>query len=172
MHQPKVKLLFVLLALMNGLGHALDSDKEQVMHVLSDSANLSQKDHQGIYTGHVQFVQGTTHIHADQAITKISPENKLSLAIVNGSKQAQAHYWSEIDPNKPPLHAYADSIRYYPLRHLIVLTGNAQVKQGNNSFSAAKIIYDTLAQHVVSQGQGKTRTTIILHPEKNQHEHS
>ena len=47
-------------------------------------------------------------------------------------------------PNKPPFHAYADTIRYYPLRHLIELIGNARVEQGNNSLSAAKITYDTV----------------------------
>ncbi len=146
--------------------NALDTDKEQIMHVVADSADLSQQNHKGIYTGNVEFEQGTTNLHAAQAITEGNKENQLTLAIANGSKGKQAHYWTESGPNKPPFHAYADTIRYYPLRHFIELIGNARVEQGTNSLSAAKITYDTVAQHVVSHSDGKTRTTIILYPEK------
>lgn len=167
---PLLKLKYYclgLLWLLSGLSFALGSDKDQMMRIFADSAELSQKDHQGIYTGHVQFAQGSTNIRADHAITKVSIENnQLILAIINGSKAKQAHYWTSIDAKKPPMHAYADSIRYYPLRHLIELQGNALIKQGNNSFSAATITYDILAQHVVSRPNDKKRTRIILYPEK------
>lgn len=148
------------------LTHALQSDKEKVMHVVADTADLSQQKHEGIYTGNVEFVQGTTNLHAAHAITKANAKNQLTLAIANGALGKQAHYWTESGPNKPPFHAYADKIHYYPLQHKIELIGNARVEQGPNSLSAAKITYDTLAQHVVSQSDGKTRTTIILYPDK------
>jgi lipopolysaccharide export system protein LptA len=158
--------LFFLTMSMTMVGYALPSDKEKVMHVIADSADLSQQNHKGTYTGNVEFVQGTTNLHASNALTQGNSENQLTLAIAKGSKGKQAHYWTETGPNKPPFHAYADTIRYYPLRHLIELNGNARIEQGTNSLSAAKITYDTVKQHVVSQSEGKTRTTIILYPEK------
>ncbi|CEG56338.1 putative conserved hypothetical protein OstA family [Legionella fallonii LLAP-10] len=136
------------------------------MHVTADSANLNQLNHKGTYTGNVEFVQGTTNLHANDAVTQGNAKNQLTLAIANGSKGKQAHYWTQTDPSKPMFHAYADSIRYYPLRHLIELIGNARIEQGSNSLSAAKITYDTLKHHVVSQGDKKSRTVIILYPEK------
>lgn len=167
MSQLKVKkLLLLLLVMINSLGYALPTDKEKVMHVVADSADLSQQNHKGIYKGNVEFIQGTTNLHADNAITKGNLKNQLVLALANGANGKQAHYWTETGPGKPPFHAYADSIRYYPLRHLIELIGNARIEQGLNSLSAAKISYDTLEQHVVSQSDGKTRTTIILYPGK------
>jgi lipopolysaccharide export system protein LptA len=171
MPQLKVKdrvkhYLFLFFMTLTVAGYALPSDKEQVMHVVSDSADLSQQNHKGTYTGHVEFIQGTTNLHAASAMTQGNIKNQLTLAIANGSKENPAHYWTETGPNKPPFHAYADTIRYYPLRHLIELIGNAHIEQGANSLSAAKISYDTLEQHIVSQSDGKTRTTIILYPEK------
>lgn len=167
MPQLKVKwALLVCLYVLTGIGYALDSDKEQVLHVVADSADLSQQKHRGVYKGNVEFVQGTTNIQAANALTIGSVKNQLTLAIANGDKQKQAHYWTESGPGKPPFHAYADSIRYYPLRHLIELKGNAHVEQGNNSLSAALITYDTLKKRVISQGHGSTRTTIIFYPEK------
>lgn len=168
MPQLKVNLalLISLICFVISPIYALDSDKQQVMHVVADSADLSQQKHKGIYTGNVQFAQGTTNLTAALAITKGNIKNQLTLAIAKGADGKQAHYWTETGPNKPPFHAYADTIKYYPLKHLIELIGNARVEQGTNSISAAKISYDTLAQHVLSQSDGTTRTTIIFHPEK------
>nr|WP_231852864.1 lipopolysaccharide transport periplasmic protein LptA [Legionella longbeachae] len=136
------------------------------MHVMADSADLSQQQHKGIYTGNVELIQGTTNLRATKAITLGNEKNQLVVAIASGAPGQQAHYWTTTDPKKPPLHAYADTIRYYPLRHLIELIGNARVEQGNNSFSATKISYDTEKQHVLSQGDGSKRIMIIYHPEK------
>lgn len=167
MSQLKVKqYLFIVLMTVTAISFALPTDKEKVMHVVSDSADLNQQKHKGTYIGNVEFIQGTTNLHAAKAITQGDLKNQLTLAIANGTKEKQAHYWTETGPNKPPFHAYADTIRYYPLRHLIELIGNARIEQGTNSLSAAKISYDTIEQHVVSQSDGKTRTTIILYPEK------
>lgn len=162
----KVKLFFFFMLLSISTGYALPSDKEQVMHVTADSADLSQQKHKGIYTGSVEFIQGTTNLRAFKAITEANHKNQLTLAIANGTQGQQAHYWTETGPGKPPFHAYADVIKYYPLEHKIELIGHARVEQGPNSLSAAKITYDTLEQHVVSQSDGTTRTTIILYPEK------
>jgi lipopolysaccharide export system protein LptA len=162
----KVRFLFLLLFFSAGLSHALPTDKEQIMHVTADSADLSQQKHKGTYIGNVVFIQGSTNLQAEKAITEGNIKNQLTLAIANGSEGKQAHYWTETGPNKPPFHAYADTIKYFPLKHTIELIGHARVEQGPNSLSAAKIIYDTLEQHVVSQSDGKTRTVIILYPEK------
>lgn len=166
MPQPRVKVWFYLLLIYSGCSFALSSDKEQVMNVVADSADLNQQLHRGTYVGNVQFVQGTTNLHAAHAITKGNEKNQLVFALAKGKPNEQVHYWTNAGPNKPPFHAYADIIRYYPLKHLIELEGNARVLQGKNSMSAAKITYDTVNEHVVSQSQGKTRTTIILYPEK------
>lgn len=158
----------VLIILFSQQGLALPNDREQTMHVEADSADLNQLLHMGTYKGHVEFVQGSTNLHASQAITKGDNKNQLTYAKAEGNKKQQAHYWTQSEPGKPPFHAYADTIHYYPLKHRIELVGNARVEQGPNSLRAAKIIYDTLAQHVLTSSNGSTRTTIILYPEKKE----
>ncbi|KTC80025.1 lipopolysaccharide transport periplasmic protein LptA [Legionella cherrii] len=158
--------LILLLMFLSSIVYALTEDKEKIMHVMADTADLSQQEHKGIYTGNVELVQGTTNLHAAKAVTLGNEKNQLVVAIASGTTGKQAHYWTTTDPKKPPVHAYADTIRYYPLRHLIELIGNARVEQGENSFSAAKISYDTEKQHVLSQGNNNQRITIIYHPEK------
>ncbi|MBI2785925.1 MAG: lipopolysaccharide transport periplasmic protein LptA [Legionella longbeachae] len=166
MFQQMVKYSLIFLLIFTCSVYALSTDKEKVMHVMADSADLNQHDHKGIYTGNVELIQGTTNLHATKAVTLGNEKNQLVLAIASGSNGKQAHYWTLTDSKKASFHAYADTIRYYPLRHLIELIGNARVEQGNDSFSAAKISYDTITQHVLSQGNGKKRITIVYHPEK------
>lgn len=166
MTQLKVKYIILLLLMLSSFsGNALPFDKEKMVQVVSDSADLNQKNHQGVYIGNVEFVQGSTNLRAAKAITQGDAKNQLTLAIAEGSKDKQAHYWTTTAPDKPPFHAYADTIKYYPLKHLIELIGNARIEQ-TNSLSAAKISYDTQEQHVLSHSDEKTRTTIIIYPEK------
>ncbi|MFA5960409.1 MAG: lipopolysaccharide transport periplasmic protein LptA [Tatlockia sp.] len=162
-----VKMLFFLLLLLTGnAANALPEDREKPIELSADSADISQLAHHGEYVGNVSLDQGSMHLRAAKAITEGNKDNKLILAIAQGSEKQQAHCWTLTAVDKPPLHAYADTIRYLPEQHLVELIGKARVVQGNNSFSAPKISYDTLKQHVLSKSDGKARTTIIIHPEK------
>lgn len=161
-----LNLIAVLLSLVSNLSLAMPDDREKTLHLFADSADLNQQTHRGIYTGNVKLDQGTTHLRAAKAITEGNKDNKLVLAVAEGNQKEQAHYWTQTASDKPLLHAYANTIRYLPDQHLIELIGKAQVVQGDNSFSAPKISYDTLKQHVLSKSDGKTRTMIIIHPGK------
>ncbi len=166
----KVKSLYFFCIACFGSVFALPSDKDQVMHMVADSADLNQQSHRGIYIGNVEFNQGTSNLRADRAITEGNNQNKLALAIATGTAKQQAHYWTETGPDKPPFHAFADTIKYYPLTHIIELIGNAHIEQGQNSLSAATITYNIQDQHLVSTSQGKTRTTIIFYRIRNYNE--
>ena len=145
-------------------GFALPADKTQPVNLKANSADLNQQTHHGVYMGDVEFDQGTTHLRAAMATTEGNEKNQLTKAVATGNKENQAHYWTLTALNKPPMHAFADTIYYYAARHLILLTGNARIEQGDNSFAAPNIRYDTLHQHVITKRVGDHRTTIIIHP--------
>ncbi len=146
---------------------ALPEDQAQIVQLRAGSADINQQTHTGIYLEDVQLDQGTTHIRAMEATTTGNEKNQLILAVIKGNRDNQAHYWTLPAADKPIMHAYANTMKYYPERHVIELIGNARVEQGNNSFAAPKITYDTKAQHIVSEASGTARTTIIFHPEKH-----
>lgn len=166
--KEKLFILFSLglLSLTNSLCWALPEDRQKLLELSADSADLNQHEHRGEYSGNVQLDQGSTHLRAAHAVTEGDKQNKLVMAEATGDGKEPAHFWTLTAIDKPPLHAYADTIRYFPDRHLVELIGNALVTQGDNSFNAPKISYDTLKQHVVSKSDGKKRTTIIIHPGK------
>ncbi len=165
MFQIGAKVIFLLF--VTNLCFALSEDRTQIMQLSAESADLDQEKHRGIYIDNIKLDQGTTHIRAAKAVTEGNSKNQLTKAIIYGNKEAQAHYWTLTDTKKQPMHAFADIIYYYPIEHLIKLVGNARVEQGENSFSAPNITYDTVRQHVISKSDGKGPTTIIIHPGKN-----
>lgn len=177
MYHQMIKAYFPIILFLFSIsqtGYALRSDKNQILNFKADAADINQETHLGHYKGHVALDQGTTHLRASLATTEVNENNKLVKATAEGNKKEQAHFWTLTDEKKPPFHAYADLIRYFPEKHLIELEGKARVEQGNDSFSAPIIQYDTLHQHVLSQSKGKGQTVIIIHPEnhhaENHHE--
>ena len=162
MVQTMVKIIIFLL--FSNLCFAMPDDRTQPMQLRAGSADLDQQAHRGIYIKDVAIDQGTTHIRAAEAMTEGNDKNQLIKAIIKGNKTMQAHYWTLASADKPLVHAYADCINYYPNNHLIELIGNARVEQGTDSFSAPKISFDTLHQHVMSKSEDQGRTTIIIHP--------
>ncbi|MDP1602435.1 MAG: lipopolysaccharide transport periplasmic protein LptA [Legionella sp.] len=158
--------IFGLALVINQCAWAMPDDRKQVAQLTANTADLNQQTHRGEYTGDVQFDQGTTHLRALKAITEGNAQNKLVFAVAFGDKDNPAHYWEQTAIDKPLLHAYAGEIRYYPGKHLIELVGDARVVQGDDSFSAPQISYDTLKQHVLTKNDTKNRTVIIIHPGK------
>jgi lipopolysaccharide export system protein LptA len=166
MFQMRAKFLLLLIIFYNQ-SYALPEDKNEIIQVSANSADLSNTKHKGIYRGNVVFDQGTTHLRAAEAITLGDDKNALVEAQAKGNSVDQAHYWTLTNPDKPELHAYADTIRYFPSRHLVELIGRAKVIQGQNSFAAPFIQFDTKEQHIITKNNGSERTLIIYHPEKS-----
>jgi lipopolysaccharide export system protein LptA len=162
---PKYIFLCIGLALSQTVW-SLPSDETKLIELSADSADLNQKTHSGNYSGNVTYDQGTTHLRADRAVTNGNEKNKLIETIAMGSLTEQAHFWTQLSINKPIMHAYANTIKYYPDKHLIELIGNAKVTQGKNSFQASKISYDIVKQQVLSNGDEKKQISIVIHPEK------
>lgn len=154
--------LIILLFCRANCCRALAEDKLQLARLTANSADLNQQTHRGEYYGQVQFDQGNTHLRAIQAVTQGDKNNKLIFAEAKGNSKNQAHYWSYASKDKPPMHAYANLIRYYPKRHLIELIGNAKITQGENYFQASTILYDTEKQHVLSKNDDKQPVTIVF----------
>ena len=160
----RIAYSFICLWLVASSGFALPEDQKKRVDVQADSAHLNQNTHRGFYLNNVQLDQGTTHIRADKAMTKSNEKNELVEAMIKGNQTSQAHYWTLTALDKPPLHAYADQMRYYPARHLIELIGHARVEQDKESFAASKISFDTVQQHVITEHDEQHQSTIIIHP--------
>ncbi|MEE9452566.1 MAG: lipopolysaccharide transport periplasmic protein LptA [Gammaproteobacteria bacterium] len=156
------KLFIILLTLLPWTTQALESDNDQPMLVSSDSAQINSQNGIGIYRGNVRFNQGTSYLTADYAETFTDEDNNLVSAFADGVEDQRAHYWTLTDIDKPELHARADRIEYQAEENKIYLIGNAEVIQGEDSYHAPIIEYDTEKEEVISPEDDQGRTVIIL----------
>ncbi len=130
------------------------------INISAGFASIDQNTHEHLFRQEVQIDDDHQHLRAAWVKVTTDQQNQLVQAVAHGDHNTAAHLWST--EKEPSLHAYANEIQYYPKEHRVILTGNAHLAQGKNSFSAPKITYNTLTQHIVSEAQGDQRTTIIL----------
>lgn len=160
--------LFLLMS-MTSKTFALPEDKSEILHLSASTADINQKTHRGAYHGKIEFDQGTTHLRADDAITIGDKDNHIIKAIAKGGSEP-AHFWTQAKKDEAPMHAYAKTIIYEPNLFRIQLIGEAKVLQGDNSFSAPKIVFNTKTQHVITTPDAHSQTVIIIHPKDMPHD--
>lgn len=163
----RIIFCFITVCGCPALVFGLPSDRHQILSLSADQAKLSQETHQGIFTGHVIFDQGSTHIRALKATTTTNANNQLDMAIAYGSQEQPVHFWTQTALHKPDLHAYATEMRYYPNKNLIELIGHASVQQGDDTMHADTLLYDTVKQSIVTTSSSNTRVHITIHPRDN-----
>lgn len=160
--------LFTLLLIVgwtpSSFADATDRNKEAQLE--ADQVDFDAKNHQGIYHGHVTFIQGSSHLEADDALTTFDEHNQIAYAKASASNGRSAHFWTSINPKDPDFHASAKQIEFFPKKHLIVLTGEAQITQGKNKMSSPVIEYNIITHHMVTRMMGNARTRLYIYPDK------
>lgn len=161
-----LRLFLILSLFLSHIAWALEEDKNQPLYVQADSVSVDNMTGVSQYIGNVSAQQGSSHLTAQKATIYLE-EKTIQKAIAEGDKKTQAHYWGLLDPKKPELHAFANIIEVYPQKNLIILIGNARVSQGEDSYSAPRIEYNTKEQRAFSPKSTNGRTIIVIHPNQN-----
>lgn len=168
-HPLKLHKIF-LIALTAGwltASWALDSDKYEVMHVISDNATYDRNQHTITYEGTVQVNQGTSHLDGDKMIVyQLANGNKIRQIITYGNP---AHYNTIPSAGKNRLYVEALKITYDPIKKTVLLEGKGRVNQDGNIFSGPYIWYDMINGMVHSRAtKGQQRSEMIIQPQQQQ----
>ncbi|MGK2913156.1 MAG: lipopolysaccharide transport periplasmic protein LptA [Porticoccaceae bacterium] len=144
---------------------ALPSDREQEIHIESDSATREDKTGVSIYEGGVTITQGTIRIQADK-VTIHHEGDKVNQIICVGKP---ARYQQQPKPEDGLVLASGDTIEYYLATDLIKLIGNASVDQQGSTLQGERIDYDINKERVEARGDkaGKQRVRMVIPPNKN-----
>jgi lipopolysaccharide export system protein LptA len=146
--------------------YALPEDSVEKMHIVADSTLFNYKTGFNTYQGNVDVQQGGTRLKADKVTTKSNLKHKMEEAIAYGSDKTPADYWTVPKKGDLIFHAQASVIKFYPLKSLVMLEGNVNVTQGDNSFHGATIIYNMKDQTISAPANNQGRATIIIQPTK------
>jgi LPS export ABC transporter protein LptC/lipopolysaccharide transport protein LptA len=109
----------------------------------------------------------TSHLEACHVTTKVNKKHQLTLASALGDSHQKAHFWTAVAHDKAPLHAYANTIHYHPLKHQLELIGHAQLIQDKNQLTAPHLFYDTNAKHLLTTAENNQKTVILIDPDKH-----
>ena len=159
-------LLLALCALAPaGTSWALPEDRQQPMHVESDSASRDDRSRITIYTGNVIVDQGSMHVEADKATVYMTADNKqIDRIVCNGSP---ATYRQLPKPGGDIVKARAEILEYQVAKDFIVLTHSAHVEQGGSTLEGEVVTYDIAKDLTQARGGEKNgRVRMVIPPQQ------
>lgn len=154
-------LLFFVIFNFSFNAFTLPTDRQQKATLQADQLQYNRNSGEGIYTGNVVIIQGTTKISADKLFTYNDKNNQLLKAIAFGHP---ATYSTIQTIKQQPIIATANQIEYNPISKKVILLGDAKVVQGENVLISGKILYDVQQQAVHTFSVGSQRTQMVFQP--------
>ena len=155
--------LFVLLAISLP-GYALESDKDQPMHLEADSLSVDEASGVVLYEGSVEITQGSLKIWADQLWIH-HRKGKTEKIIGEGSP---VRFRQLPDAGGEEVRGEARRVEIHEARNELLLIDDALLEQGSKHFRSDRIIYNRDKAMVKAGGsaQGKKRVQVVIEPRK------
>lgn len=154
-----MKIFTILLTLLPLSAIALPSDRDQPIEIISETAELRDKEGYAVYSGSVRMVQGSLEIDADK-IELFFKNSDLEKAVIYGGKDKQAYFQQIPNPGEKPVRGLSDRIVYQSNDDQIRLLGNKKREaifcQKGSEQKGQRIIYDI--NNDVMQAKARTRT--------------
>lgn len=163
MHRINAKFAIFLLCAWPLACIALANDRQQSIVIHADYGSYQHDKAQTHYHGHVQIIQGSTQLTAEDVTTHNDPKGLQNITAIG----KPARIITQMDNQKGTLLAQADTIYYYPQQGKVILQGHALLKQGGDSFASPHIEYDIQGQHLYSPPSSQGRTTIVIQPRQD-----
>ncbi|OOV86483.1 lipopolysaccharide transport periplasmic protein LptA [Oceanospirillum linum] len=165
----------LLLLIMTGLAFtpasALENDAQQPISVLAQNAEFNPDQGTAIYTGKVEIEQGSLRVKAHKVTVYRRSDGEIDKIIAEGLND-RVYLQQQPKPEDPIVKAYAMKIDYLASQQQVELTHQAELENGQDSFSGERIRYHLQSKRIQAWGQNKTqneqstdgRVKIILFP--------
>lgn len=159
---PSRLLAIAVLGALSAPAHALSTDKDQPLDLEADSAEIDEGKGMSIYTGNVIAVQGSMRLESDRLVV-FHAGTKAERLEAEGKP---ARFQQLADDSPEPIKARARRLEYQFDSEELILTGDAVVLQGKDTFQSDRITYDRV-RSIVKGGaaaKGKERVRITVDP--------
>ena len=151
------------------IGNALPDDKNQPIHISSDTAEIDDISGRSIYRGKVIITQGTINLKADQVTIYNNAQGIAKLVAIG----TPAHFQQRPEVEKNIMHAYGNTIEYFVSEERIELKKQAKLEQEQHVFTGERIDYDIKQRIVNAYSDNQTssstdtpRVNLIIQPNK------
>ncbi|GHE93143.1 lipopolysaccharide transport periplasmic protein LptA [Thalassotalea profundi] len=138
----------------------LDLKKEINIDASRQAADLKNKIFS--YIDNVVITQGTLVIKADlvQVLTDNQTDEKTYLA-----KGEPATFSQKLDDGTP-IYLQANEIKYQPGQNIVVISGNAELRQEGSKVSGSVITYNFVTEQVSADSEDNNRVKTVLQPKE------
>ncbi len=156
---PRKSIALLLLVVLAGPASALESDRQQPIHIQADRVLVDETRKISTYTGNVELTQGTLHVTAEQ-VEVHRAEKGIRQLVATG---APVTFRQRPDGAEDDVRGQANRVEYYADKALVDLIGEAHLWQGRDEFSGPRISYESDRNRVRAAGDGRVRA--IIHPQ-------
>ncbi len=159
----KNSLLFILLSstfLSSSYAEEFDITQKIEIDASRQAADLKNKVFS--YIDNVVITQGTLTIRADlvQVLTQSGSDEKTYIA------KGKPATFEQTLTDGSPLSLQANEIRYEPGNNLVIISGNALLRQEDSEVTGSKITYNIDTQYVNAESKTNERTKTIFQPKE------
>lgn len=161
----KLALLLLPLLLISSQANALPEDRELPLQVQAQRMQWNNQEQQATYQGQVEVHQGELIIQSAHLKILRNTQGELKQAVASTPK-GRAYMRDLPDPAKPEVEAWGETIDYLPEKNQVILTGQAKLVQGSDSFTGHKLTYNLVSQDIQAEQKAKNdaRVEVILTP--------
>lgn len=162
-------LVLIMVTLYASIANALKSDKKQPIYIDSNSASYDDKTGISIYIGKVIVRQGSMELHADKLVVYL--ENREVKRLVATGEEVR--FKQTPGPDEEDVKSRSKKAEYLVEKDLLILTNEAVVWQGKDTYASDLIVYNK-TNGTVKAGEKSSdskRVSVVLQPrEKNKSE--
>lgn len=164
--RPFTLFLSAMLLALSNMAYSLPSDKDAPVNIEADSGEIDQATGTTIYQGDVIITQGSMQLEA-QKVTVLYKNKKPHRLTATGGP---ARFKQKPDESKPWVHGKGNKIVYLMHSEELILTDNAELQQGGDSFRSDRIVYDRVKAKLKAgaAAEGKQRVNVTIQPKNIQ----
>lgn len=140
---------------------ALDSDREQPIHVEADRLEVREQENVSIYEGNVKLVQGSLEINSERLVIHFNAANELTLMEMTG-KPATLR---QLDNQQQELYGEAEQIDYSEVKSLLIMRQSAFLDHAGDTIKSDLIRLNTATNGIEAGGtQTDERVKMVIKP--------
>lgn len=140
--------------------------------------NHSKIDNICTYIGDASFDQGGSYLQAAKIVVyKDAPTGIIYQIIATGDSQKKAFYSTFValenqsaansDNKQQKISGFADTIKIFPVKNLVILLGNAEIDRGQDKFMGEYFEYDTQKETIFAKPANLGQTKMVIYPQNN-----
>jgi len=158
----ELRLGLTIALLLPAVVMALVTDRQQPLQIQANTATIEDAKGIAIYEGSVVVTQGSIMIEADKVTLNYTQKQDIDKVVAEGNP---ARFKQTPEGGKEDIKAKALRMEYNAIANMLHLTKEAEVRQGNDTFTGPHIMYDT-QQGIIraEKGESKEQITVIIQP--------